>query len=234
MRIILGTALAVFLPWTALADDNENEFALHVQKEIDGLEKDYAEFQQKPPYQRVKTRKEIVRALLQSADTEEKRRILAERLCTSMAKSKQFQFYEYYILWLGRGTILQPAQDKKVLLSLVAKVNSRAALNLEEEVRLELCAFAIENLMAMLSYPGEREFVDLSKLEFDSENWKRFSEWLQDNYRAITFDVKTKRFRVPVVPEKKETPTNKEQRQCGLRPSPRWQLSICPTCINYP
>ena len=198
------------MPLVAVADDTIDKYSARVQQEIERLEKNYVKFQKKPPYLRIKNCKEIVRGLLESADTAEKQRILAQQFCTSMAKSKRFRFYDYYVLWLGRGKILQCAQDKKVLLSLVNKVDSRGLIDVEKEIRLEMCAFAINDLMAMISYPGAGEIVALPKLEFDSEKWEDLSEWINDNYCVLQFNEKEKHFSIPVAQKKRDETTNKQ------------------------
>jgi hypothetical protein len=111
---------------------------------------------------------------------------------------------------LGRGEILQYAEDKKVLLSLVAKVNSRDLIDVDKEIRLELCAFAINDLMALVTYPCTGEIVALSKLEFDSEKWEDLSEWIKDNYCALQLNDKEQRVFIPVAQKKQDKPTNKE------------------------
>ncbi len=210
MRIFLAAVFTTVMSMVTVADDTNDNYSARVQQEIERLEKDYVKFQKKPPYRRIKNCKEIVRGLLESADTAEKQRILAQHFCTSMAKSKRFRFYDYYVLWLGRGKILQYAQDKKVLLSLVAKVNSRDLIDVDKEIRLELCAFAINDLMAMVTYPRTEEIVALSKLEFDSEKWEDLSEWIKDNYCALQFNEKEQRFFIPIAQKKRDETTNKK------------------------
>jgi len=162
------------------------------EQEVDGESDDHEE-------QWIRTCKKTVVALLETADSPEKHRILSDAFTEALTESDRFRFFEYYIVWRAHRLIcVAPPKDKKALFQLANKIDNRRKVAMPRDVRGELCAMTIELLLELVEYEDPAMF-NPRKGEYwvNWTKWKAFRDWLDRNRERIVFDEKKKQFVVP-------------------------------------
>jgi hypothetical protein len=169
------------------------EFKQLVDRAMVEVEAKYAAFPGKDPKgEQVFGCKKAIRALLEKCDSADKTQVLADRFAAALCKSDRFQFYDYYVLWLGHRVLQSsPPKDKQWVLQLATKIDRRGEVKLHKDIQHELCAFCIEMLQSVV-VPRAR--VEVGGGEINWKQWEEFSKWLSEHREKLQFDGKRKVF----------------------------------------
>ncbi|GAB4159513.1 MAG: hypothetical protein Tsb009_36840 [Planctomycetaceae bacterium] len=169
-------------------------YTTKIKNELNRLQDKYSEFRDNLTFDMVKDVKDSAKSLILTANTPEKKKILAKEIVDNVSKSSHFRYYEYFLFWYGsRVGMYSQKVDVKFILKVADKINSRSKIK-DKEVRNEVCAMSISMLDKILS-DNDLGNVIRSGLQIDWKAWGKFDKKLRAQHKSMVYDVKIRRYR---------------------------------------
>lgn len=123
-----------------------------------------------------------VRAMLESVDGDKSQMAsLGASFVEAIGQSEEFRLYDYYLLWLGRGILdqLEEGDARKLVSPLIAKIERRYDVQMQDDVREEVCGVSIEQLQIITGCPTPVMRDESGHKKIDWSKWREMRDWIE-------------------------------------------------------
>ena len=145
------------------------------------------------PYKKVKIIKNLIKSKMDVINTKKEARQFSHALSKCLLRSNNFQFYDYYILWMGSRVLCKyPPMNKSFIVNLINKVNNRNKIKCREAIKKELVLFTVELLMQVVDIG----FSLKEKNKVNFVNWEKFVNIVSANGVNIKYNVSKKKYEI--------------------------------------